>query len=374
MSLVQPVTATAEGAEGGEKSVSRSYASSWLDAIVGAIERLPGPTWAAYLVLTGLALSYVAVEAALSSRGLFGQDPAYFAYAFGMIYPLVAYHYLSRGALVAWDTFRPSTDCDDGQAAGWRTQLSTTPARAAIVVYVAAVVFYIALLAWSPQGFDLVGHPPAFVAMRVVSEAFWLAPLTWMVVYMIYRQTRIVSQLHRSVVRVDLLQPGPLHAMSRLTARNAIALLLIQIFLILVPLPNVSESARLALALVVAPFTLLSVAAFVLPLRGMYSLLEAEKGRRTAIVSTRLDSTLAKLHDVVDEETAGSPDADASRLAQVRIDGLNKALTSLLQERDFVGHLSSWPWDPSTLRAVVSAFALPIVLFILTRALERFVL
>jgi hypothetical protein len=364
----------AEGASDEAAPADRPYASSWLDAIVGAIERLPGPPWVAYLVLTGVAFIYVAVEAALSSRGLFGQDPAYFAYAFGLIYPLAAYHFLSRGALAAWDSFRPATDCDDAQAARWRTELSSTPAKPSIVVYVVGVVGYLSLLAWSPQGFDLVGHQPAFVAMRVLSEAFWLAPLSWMLVYLIYRQTRIVSQLHRSVVRVDLLQPGPLHAMSRLTARNAVALLVIQLFLVLVPLPNVSESVRLALAIIVVPFMAVSVAAFVVPLRGMRALLERERDRRTAVVASRLDATLITLHDVVDEETSGSPDPEASRLAQVRIDALNKALSSLLQERDFVRRLSTWPWDTSTLRAVVSAFALPVVLFLLTRALERFVL
>jgi hypothetical protein len=364
----------AEGPSDAATPADRPYAPSWLDAIVGAIERLPGSTWFAYVVLTGLAFAFVAVEASLSSRGLFGQDPAYFAYAFGFVYMLAAYHFLSRGALSAWDSFRPATACNDAQAARWRTELSTTPARTAAVLYGSAVIAYLVLLAWSPQGFDLVGHQPAFVAMRVLSEAFWLAPLSWMVVYLIYRQTRIVSQLHRSVVRVDLLQPGPLHAMSRLTARNSIALLVIQLFLIFVPLPNVSESARLALALVVLPFIAVSVAAFVLPLRGMRSLLEQERDRRTATVASRLDATLSMIHEVIDEETSGTRDAESSRLAQVRIDALNKALTSLLAERDFVGRLSTWPWNTSTLRAVASAFALPIVLFLLTQALERFVL
>ena len=77
---------------------------------------------------------------------------------------------------------------------------------------------------------------------------------------------------------------------------------------------------------------------------------------------------------MVDGEAVAIRDAELSRLAQLRIDALNKALASLLQERDFVGRLSTWPWDSSTLRAVLSAVALPIVLFLLTRALERFVL
>jgi hypothetical protein len=105
----------------------------------------------------------------------------------------------------------------------------------------------------------------------------------------------------------------------------------------------------------------------------MHGLLVKEQKRLLSTVDSRITQTVATLHEVVDGETVGSPDADSSRLAQVRIDALNKALTSLLQERDFVGRLSTWPWDPSTLRAVLSAVALPILLFLLTRALERFV-
>lgn len=56
------------------------------------------------------------------------------------------------------------------------------------------------------------------------------------------------------------------------------------------------------------------------------------------------------------------------------MDALNKGLASLLQVREFTAKLSTWPWETSTLRAVLSAFALPIVLFVLTTVIERFVL
>jgi hypothetical protein len=186
---------------------------------------------------------------------------------------------------------------------------------------------------------------------------------------------RIVSQLHRSVARVNLLQPGPLHAMSRLTSRGAIVLLLLQL-IPSVPLPAVTEDARLLVRLAVGPFLLLAVAAFFLPLRGMHELLEKDRTKRQASVATRIDSTVGELHRVVDDETdlAQPRDPDSSRLAQVRIDALNKALASLLQEREFIGKLSTWPWDTTTFRAVVSAVALPVLLFLVTRALEQFVL
>lgn len=263
-----------------------------------------------------LAVAFIALEATLSSRGLFGQDPTYFGYAFFHVYPLVAYYYHSRGAMGAWGAFRPATGLDDASAERMRLELSTTPARPAVVVYVAGAVLYASMMATSPAGFDLVGHQPAFVALRILSEVFWLAPVAWMLGYLLFRQLRIVSQVHRSVVAVDLLKPGPLHAMSTLTARSAIVLLVPQLLSVFAPLPNLSESVRLMFGVVLLPFISLSVVAFFLPLRGMHAVLEAEKARRQSEVSDRIDGTVATLHEVVDEETGGaatpSPRASSS--------------------------------------------------------------
>lgn len=364
---------TVEGADGRATTASRPYPPSWLDALVGWIERLPVPIWAAYIVLAGISAAVVALEAALSSRGLFGQDPAYFAYAIFHVVTLAGYHLLSRGGRSAWDAFRPAVELDDVTSARRRAELSTTPAVPAVVLYVVAVLGYLVMLASSPEGFDLVGHQPAFVAVRVAAEAFWLAPVSLMVGYLLLRQVRIVSRLHRSVVTVDLLEPGPLHAMAKLTARSAIVLLLVQL-LVFVPLPNVSESARLTLILIFGPFILVSVAAFILPLRGMQARLTEEKRQRLAVVNARLEAALATLHAVVDEEVVPTREESAARLAQTRVDTLNKAISSLLQEREFIGKLSTLPWDTGTFRTVASAVLLPILLFLLTRAVERFVL
>lgn len=80
-----------------------------------------------------------------------------------------------------------------------------------------------------------------------------------------------------------------------------------------------------------------------------------------------------RLAPFVDSEAANAGDLAKSREAQTRIDALSKAQTALVQERDLIARLSTWPWDPTTLRAVVSAIALPIVLFLITRVLDRFV-
>jgi hypothetical protein len=366
--------AAAEGASGYVSSETRPYTPGWLDALVSAIERLPGPIWAFYVALSALAVGFVALEAALSSRGIFGQDPLYFGYAVFHVYPLAAYHFLSRRAQRAWDAFRPATAYSEAEAGSLRLELSTTPARPAIAAYFAGAVLYLLMLAVLPAGFDLIGHQPAFVALRVASEVLWLAPLCWMLVYLLFRQLRIVSRLHRSVVRVDLLKPAPLHALARLTAGAAIAALLLQLSIVFVPLPNLGEPVRLTISAILLPFIGLALAAFFLPLRGLHTLLEIEKARRQDAASDRIDTTVDTLHAAVDAEIRGAHDAESSRITQLRVDALSKALASLLQEREFTAKLSTWPWDTSTLRAVISAFALPIVLFLATRVLERFVL
>jgi hypothetical protein len=232
---------------------------------------------------------------------------------------------------------------------------------------------YMAVLITAPSGFDLTGHPPTFVALRFLSEAFFMAPIVFLTGFLLARQMLFVARLHRAVVRVDLQMPGPLQAMATLTARGSIVLLLLLVVGLL-PLPNVSETGRLALALIILPSILVSVAAFVLPLRGMQSLLKTEKERRMAEVSRRIDATTASLHAAIDEQPDDSAARDALELAQVRYDGLSKALASLLQEREFVARLPTWPWDTSTFRAVVSAVALPIALFVITNAIDRFLI
>jgi hypothetical protein len=140
------------------------------------------------------------------------------------------------------------------------------------------------------------------------------------------------------------------------------------------PLPGISESGWVVTVVLFSiPLLAVAGAAFLLPLRGMNRRLVDEKARMLDAIAGRIHAASEALHHVVDAEAPNVSDADASRVAQTRIDALNKALASLLQERDFVRRLPTWPWDGGTARAVASAIALPILLFLITRMLDRFV-
>ena len=364
---------TAEGAAAPVISIDRPYRSSWADAIVAALDRMPGPTWLAYIGLVGIGAALIVAEGVTHRLGLAALSPTYFTYLFFYIFPLAAYHYLATGARAAWDAFRPATALDETTAARLRLELSTTPFWPTAIIWIVTATANVASSVAYPEATDLADQPPAYFLLRVVSESLWVAPISFVLVYLVVRQLRLIARMHREVVRVDLLRPVPLHAMSKLTARASLALVVFGVFSGL-PLPGVSETAWLAtVAFFTAPFIVLSSIVFIAPLRGMSRLLVEEKTRLLDAIAARIHSTTRALHRVVDAETANLADIEGSRAAQTRIDGLNKALASLLQERDFVRRLPTWPWDGSTLRAVASAIALPIALFLITRLLERLI-
>lgn len=55
-------------------------------------------------------------------------------------------------------------------------------------------------------------------------------------------------------------------------------------------------------------------------------------------------------------------------------DKLNMQLTSLATERAVLAKISTWPWETETLMGFVSALVLPVILWLLKYAAERFAL
>lgn len=109
--------------------------------------------------------------------------------------------------------------------------------------------------------------------------------------------------------------------------------------------------------LVIPP--IIATIAFVVPLYGLHGRLEVEKDRLQAEVEVRLKGLLAELN------------RDVDALDFRRADGLNKTLASMLQQREVIARLPTWPWSTGTLRAIVTAILLPVFLFIVQLLLGR---
>ena len=352
--------ATAETAVApGSSGAWQPYRRSWVNAVTAWVDRLPGPAWAFYLAFT--AFTVVTINGLVWVTGVVPTDridPAQTYYGILLPAALALIHYLDRVGRVALDQFLPATDSTDAEVARWRYELTVIPARPALVLTVATVLVTVAGYATDPVGTQVVGYSPIALAIRGVYESA-IGSLLLILVYHSLRQLRLVSRIHALAIRVDLFQPGPLYAFSRLTSRTGIGLILLiapTVFLI----PSTAQAAVTALVWL-APVAIIAVATFVGPLMGMHRRIADEKGRLEAEVGRRIGDTMTAIHDSVDRRERA--DADA----------LNKTLASLIAERELVGRLPTWPWQAGTLGAVVSAIVLPVALWFVTRFLERVV-
>jgi hypothetical protein len=292
------------------------------------------------------------------------------AYGLFFVMPLVVLHYINTAAADAWRRFLPATSLDQTEAARGGYELTVAPARLGWALLVIGYLFNSAWFASDPVGTRIDGASPLFILARVVFEGFITAAF-FMLIYQVIRQLRIVGRLHVAATHVDLFRPWPLHAMARLTARSAIGLV-VATMVVSLPFPGTDESVWLTTLLIfTAPMFALALVVFFLPLRGLHNRLNVEKAALATAATLRLEAIISATHRLVDDETANEDDLERSKAAQVRIDAFSKAQSSVLQEREVIGKLSTWPWDAGTLRAVVSAIALPILLFLVTRLLER---
>jgi hypothetical protein len=357
-----PGVAASTAARADAPAELRPYPPSWLQRLVELIERLPGPTWAAYVVISVVSVVIVHTQVWSTTALPVGQlDSANTYYGILPIALLWTAGYLEKVAGSAFDAFRPALSLGKADVERLRYELTVMPARPSLVVTLVAMA--LTLLSYSdPVAAGIAGIPLPFLAGRFLLESFNTAVLL-LLIYQLLRQMRDVRRtLARSAV-VDLFQPGPLYAFSKLTSRTGMAIVLLTVSsLLFVPIPATTTATFLvtwAPYFVIPP--LIAGIAFLVPLYGMHGRLVAEKDRLEGAAEDRLKGLLAEINRDIDARDLG------------RADGLNKTLGSMLQQRDVLAKLPTWPWSTGTLRAFITALLLPIVLFLIQRALAQLV-
>jgi hypothetical protein len=331
-----------------------------IDRVLGWLERLPGTAipWLAVLTI-GLAVvanlpAWIAGARAVGTFELMFLAPIL---ALGFFIGLI--DVLDRIARGAFDEFKPALGVGEDEAARLRAQLTSTPDRVGLPATALLMVLISLGYVLDPAGQS--GMVGMIAVDMSVMTVLWLpvTALVGLVVVRTIRQLRFVGRLHAMAGRVDLLDPGPVNAFSKLTAATAIGILAAGL---LFALPESGQTSLVAIEVVAAvAFTALAIASFVLPLRGMHGRLAAEKARLVTDVNVRLKAVLARLHLAVDQD-------DLSRA-----DGFQKAQAALFAERDLYLRLSTWPWSQGTFRGFASAVILPVLLGVVLRVLSRFV-
>jgi hypothetical protein len=291
--------------------------------------------------------------------GAFSAGTVFWATAAFLTLGIIAY--LDRVANASFDSFRPALTASDDEAQRLRYEITVLPARPTLLIALVAIPLGLSFVAAGPFRPDFVGVSPLEIGLRAVAES----AAGVMVLVLIYRTVRQLRQVRRVLTRetrIDLFHPRPLYAFSRLTAQTGIALVVVVVLAAM--FGPVGWNRESFVSLYVSWFVALmalAVAAFVGPLLGLHQRLAKERARLQDASEERLKGVLAKLNAGVDSgDLAGA-------------DKLGVTLSSLLQQRDVIAKLPTWPWSTTTFRAFVSAMMLPIAIFLAQRVLSQVV-
>jgi hypothetical protein len=280
---------------------------------------------------------------------------------FGVWFMALA-HYLNWAAKRAFERFRPALEGSRDNCGELEYRLTTLPARPTLLVTAIGLVYGVFVVVGVARG--TVFDPAALVFTSPLAIWFesaigiFVCTAFCLLVYHTIHQARMINLIYTTSTRIDLFNLTPIHAFSVLTAQTAAGGLPIAYAWILTEPGITGDSfsvAAVAILMVVALIT------FLWPLLGIHRLLVEEKNLAKVETARRIKQCIARLHENVDKEMlAEAPNPIA-------------AFAGLKQELEFLESISTWPWQPDTVRALATALILPLVLWFVTRLLDRMI-
>lgn len=331
-----------------------------MDALAGWIRARPWPRSVSYLALIGFGIIVSNAQNWLSGGPI---EFTVLQTAWGIVTVgfLAVADLLNDVAGRSFDAFEPALGAASVDRRRRRYELTTFPRTPSLLILAISFPFTAMYYLADPVASQIVGLSPIALVMRGFFEGLFTAILLTVVAHAV-RQLRIVSRLHAVAEHIDPFNAAPLYAFSRLTALTGMGL--IAVIAVGVALNPASLQGQ-AFVFIWLPwlvgFPAIALFVFVAPLRGMHGRLAEMKRDLQGASEDRIKAVLAALH----------ADVDAMDLS--RADGLQKSLGSLLQERDILAKLPTWPWSAGTLRGFLSALLLPVVVFLIQRVLNQVV-
>jgi hypothetical protein len=340
------------------KSISVPFPPSWIDRLIAWIDRIPGSAWIFYLLsvlVFGVLINAVFwIDGSLPIGSI---DPDNTGFALFVIYWVGLYQYLTGVGARSLRGFRPLLDVDGSEITKINYELATLPRWIGLLSIPLGYGLAVAMTLGDPAPYgDIIPRTALPYVGDIAISGFMLSTFICLVTRSV-RQLRLVRRLHARATNINLLKLEPAHAFSALTSRTGIGIIFVLIFSL--PLNPTPLDTSLDIFLSVMTL-LLAIAVFVLPIIGIRNHLEAEKRRILNETSDLLQTTSDRLHDLI--RSNNYQDIDVTK----------EAMEALIRERELIEKTSTWPWDLSTLRGFASALLLPIILWLATRLLDKF--
>ena len=346
-----------------EPSLSKPlFHSSWANRFINWIDSFAAPRYVQYFVFI-LLLAFLShlfrwIDGSLPFNQV---DMVRIVEAPLMIMPMAFFHYLNRLAKLSFIEFRPALTEDESQSLRLQYQLTTIPPRGALIASAVGAVIGLLSLFGDPHGYGITPNTSILTTIYTTIITLFSFSFIGLLTYQTARQLQLVNRLYRLASNVNLFHLRPLYAFSSLTARTGILILFFVYYgTLVISFANAGSAAPMTTQDLVTfgLVSLLAIACFIMPLLGIHQRISKEKERLLVAVGQRMQITLQVIHRHVDERNFES------------IDNINKALASLMTEREWLQKISTWPWKNETLRGFASAVVLPVVVWLATTSLS----
>lgn len=342
---------------------SQPYPPSFVDLLMAWVERLPGPAWGFYVIVT---IIFVAM-----GHGLYWLDGAAPLGQFNLhmfvsdsltIYGLALLHYLNKTAPKALKAFRPALGRIETEYDLLEYELTVMPRRTFLVATLIGILLAIVSFASYPSVYRFDKFSFGEDIFRVFQSGVLIVQIIGIIANAI-RQMKLIVRIHQTATNINLYESKSHHAFSQLTVRTALGLVFpvyYYLFSFYLFIPQAFENFQAFEISMIGAVILAAVAVFVLPLYDMRRRLAGEKQNLIIEVDHRFETTTRKLHEHLDAHNFE------------KMDDFNRALASLVIEKDTLKKISTWPWEAETMRGFLSSVGLPILLWLITSYLGRF--
>lgn len=333
---------------------SPSYSPRWLSRFFEFLNSLPVPFWvlaSAYVIVLAIVRHWIAWERGLIPQGQINSflvvNPVF---SLGLI---VAWQYMDRRAVQALNTFFAAGRKKSKAIAQITNQFLSLSPLPALVLFVAGGVMgyggFLDAVTVDPQAAQV------WPAITILGYSLTLG-FTALLIYRVLHQVRMMRRLLANI-EADIFNPQRVYALSSYGAAMAIAIFLAQTIPSL-PLSNFFVTSGALINLYVIGIMLLLV--FFVPLSEINKRMRANKESLLAEIGNDLKQMQARIHQAV------------SRKQFPEVDKMRGTLSVLREERELIQKIPTWPWQPETLRNLLTPFLIPVVVFLVTRYLGNF--
>ena len=356
MMIVNDATGGQTNSKSGSKF--RVYSPSWVNRFNVWVGRLPGSNWLYYLGL-GLVLFLIPsvihwIEGVLPV-GTFLPVQGFIA---GVIaFFLAMFHYLDQRADASLVTLRPALKVSEDEYQELRYRLTNLPAGLTLAASLITIaIIFLTELMTKPYRIELLEISP--VSATLFRSVYFLG---WWVMgaftYHAIHQLRLINHIYIKHTCVNLFRMKPLYAFSNLSAFTAGSLaMVIYGWMAVAPEVSLADPITFILTLIIL---LIAVVIFIWPQLGIHNLQVAEKEHLLEQANQRFEVIIAELHRRVDE---GELD---------KMNDLSMTMTNLEMELNSLKKIHTWPWQPETVRWLITALVLPLGLWLIQFALQR---